>query len=155
MTAHNGALSENRGRKRRAVQIYGSRDAFWAGFRGESRGIIGRRKFGVRKFFTLKPSGADRAPGSVIRGPHHLKELVLLVRHDLLARLKRFDGNNVATLKSRSSLEVATDVSHVLYESLFAKQATAAVDPRDFRGNIYCNGIFSSSLDFNHFSHGL
>jgi hypothetical protein len=91
----------------------------------------------------------------VIRGPHHLKELVLLVRHDLLARLKRFDGNNVATLKSRSSLEVATDVSHVLYESLFAKQATAAVDPRDFRGNIDCNSIFSSPLDFNHFSHGL
>ena len=119
-------------------------------FRGESREIIGRRKFGVREFFTLKPSGADRALGSVIRGPHHLKELVLLVRHDLLAWLKRFNGNNVTTLKLRSRLEMATAVSHILHESLFAEQASGAVDPRDFRGNVYRNALFSSSFDIKH-----
>jgi hypothetical protein len=52
----------------RATQV-----GFGGLFDGVSRRVIGRRKFEICKFVTMKLSGAYRAPGSVIGGPHNLK----------------------------------------------------------------------------------
>jgi hypothetical protein len=71
----------------------------------------------------------------------------MLVRHDLLAWLKRLDSNNVAALKWRSCVEAAAHVTHIFHETTVAEKVTSAVDPHDFHRHIsYEKAIFSSSL---------
>jgi hypothetical protein len=122
-------------------------------FRGVSRGVIGRRKFSVFKFFTLKLSGTDGAACSVNRGPHHLKQLGLSVGQDLSARLQGLDGNNVSAVQLHARLKAAAAIGHVFYQSSFTEGVTRAVSTRNLHGNIiYGSAFFSSSLTVDHFT---
>jgi hypothetical protein len=101
-------------------------------------------KFDVGKLFALKFSGANSATRPVMSGPNNLEQLQLLVRHALLARFKRFDRNNFATLHLRLRVEAAPDLGNIFDQSAFGEEMAYAINARDFNRNAYRETIFSS-----------